>query len=108
VLAANFTVAVAANGRDALLWLDEHPLPSLILLDLMMPEMDGFEFLSELRAEPAWQEIPVIVLTAKELTPEEWEYLGSRTKNIIAKSESAMMEISQAIQASLAATRENA
>ena len=44
--------------------------PRLILLDLMMPVMDGFDFLTELRAQPEWQQIPVIVITAKDLTAE--------------------------------------
>jgi len=42
--------------------------PGVILLDLMMPEMDGFEFIRELRQHPQWRSLPVIVLTAKDLT----------------------------------------
>ncbi len=52
-------------------WLADNPAPSLILLDLMMPEMDGFEFLRELRQRPALADVPVIVVTAKELTAED-------------------------------------
>ena len=58
----------AVDGRSGLDWLAAHPAPSLILLDLMMPEMDGFEFLRELRKRPAHVDVPVIVVTAKELT----------------------------------------
>ena len=43
-------VAEAADGRQALAWLDGHPAPALILLDLMMPEMDGFEVLDAIAA----------------------------------------------------------
>ena len=53
--------------------------PDLILLDLMMPELDGFGFVERLRAEPAWRTIPVLVVTAKDLTPggaAETERLG--------------------------------
>jgi PAS domain S-box-containing protein len=65
-----WTVAEAANGRAALEEVARKP-PALILLDLMMPEMDGFEMLEELRARPEWRSIPVVVITAKELSEED-------------------------------------
>ena len=51
-------IADAANGRTALAWLAEHPAPALILLDLMMPEMDGFEFLEAIAARPGMARYP--------------------------------------------------
>jgi CheY-like chemotaxis protein len=63
-------VDVAADGRDALRVIAERP-PDDVLLDLMMPELDGFGVLEELQADPGRRGIPVIVLTAKELTAEE-------------------------------------
>ena len=45
--------------------------PALVLLDLMMPEMDGFEVLERMRREDAWRDIPVIIVTAKDLTRED-------------------------------------
>jgi PAS domain S-box-containing protein len=68
-------VAEVANGRQALEWVHGHR-PGLIVLDLMMPEMDGFELLAELRQHPEWQAIPVVVVTAKDLTPEERLFLN--------------------------------
>jgi CheY-like chemotaxis protein len=68
-------VAEAVNGREALEFVAAR-LPSLILLDLMMPEMDGFEFLEELRRHPEWKNIPVIVVTSKDLTPENRMFLN--------------------------------
>ena len=62
-------VTEAANGREGLERVAESE-PNVILLDLMMPEMDGFEFIANLRARPEWSDIPVVVITAKELTPE--------------------------------------
>jgi CheY-like chemotaxis protein len=53
----------AANGLDALSLVAEAP-PQLILLDLMMPVMDGWEFMSALNSNPAWQDIPVVIITA--------------------------------------------
>ncbi|MFK8184551.1 MAG: response regulator [Phormidesmis sp.] len=67
-------VAKLANGRMAL---EQMPYyrPDLILLDLMMPEIDGFEFLDRLRQTPDWQTIPVIVITAKDLSSAERQEL---------------------------------
>ena len=70
-----WTVTEANNGLVAMHSVAEH-CPSLILLDLMMPEMDGFEFLDELRRHPQWQSIPVIVITAKELSAEDRMFLN--------------------------------
>lgn len=78
--------AEAANGKAALEWLDAHHLPALVLLDLMMPEMDGFEFLSRVRADERFGDLPIVVLTAKELTSEEREFLARNTLLILNKS----------------------
>jgi signal transduction histidine kinase/DNA-binding response OmpR family regulator len=59
--------------------------PGVILLDLMMPEMDGFEFLRELRQHDRWRSLPVIVLTAKDLTAEERLWLNGQTQRIYQK-----------------------
>ncbi len=59
-----FTVGVAVNGREALTYLEGNPSPSLILLDLMMPVMNGFEFREHQVANPKWANIPVIVMSA--------------------------------------------
>jgi CheY-like chemotaxis protein len=58
------TVSCAANGREALDWLSANEAPCLILLDLHMPEMNGFEFAEALARHPTWSEIPVVVMTA--------------------------------------------
>jgi CheY-like chemotaxis protein len=60
-----YDVATASNGYEALLYLKSHsPLPSLILLDVMMPVMDGYEFRIEQQRDPAIARIPVVVVTA--------------------------------------------
>jgi len=68
-------VTEAENGVVGLQRMNEAS-PDLILLDLMMPEMDGFEFLSRMRQEQRWHNIPVVVLTAKTLTADDRERLN--------------------------------
>jgi CheY-like chemotaxis protein len=97
-----YSAAHAANGRLALSWLESNRPPILILLDLLMPEMDGFAFLERLRSQPETHGIPVIVVTAKELTAEEQQWLGQTTQRVIAKGQSAHVDLSQAVRAVLA------
>ena len=63
----DFRVRAAVNGKEAL-EKEKESKPCLILLDLMMPEMDGFEFAERLRENKEWLDIPVVVITAKDLT----------------------------------------
>ena len=81
---ADWQVIEAGNGREALEQLARQQ-PQLILLDLMMPVMDGFDFLIEMRATPAWRNIPVIVITAKDLTEEDRCILSGKVEQIIEK-----------------------
>jgi CheY-like chemotaxis protein len=82
-----WTVAEAENGRAALAQVEANP-PALILLDLIMPEMDGFEFLAELRRNEAWQTLPVVILTSKDLTAEERAQLSGQVQKILQKGAS--------------------
>ena len=61
--------------------------PDVIILDLMMPKMDGFEVLDELRRRPDWQGIPVVIITAKDLTDEDRNRLNGGVERIIQKSD---------------------
>jgi PAS domain S-box-containing protein len=79
-----WSVQSAVNGRVALEMLGAR-IPALILLDLMMPEMDGFEFVEELRMKPEWREIPVVVVTSKDLTSEERMRLNRHVEMILQK-----------------------
>lgn len=74
----------AENGISGLRRLAEQQ-PGLILLDLMMPDMDGFQFIYELQAVPAWRKIPIIVVTAKDLTTEDRNRLTGYVEQIMAK-----------------------
>jgi len=82
----NFTIHEAENGRLAL-DLIEKEQPDLIILDLMMPEMDGFMVLDALKAKPETANIPVIVSTAKELTPDEKERLKGQIQALMQKGD---------------------
>ncbi len=89
-------VRTAMHGRDALARVTD-TAPALILLDLMMPEMDGFAFLEALRVEPAHADIPVVVLTAKDLTAEDRQRLSGGVARIVPKgggaSEALLAEV---------------
>jgi signal transduction histidine kinase/CheY-like chemotaxis protein len=77
---------VANNGQEALALL-ESQWPELVLLDLMMPVMDGFEFLEHFRKLSGADSVPVIVVTAKDLSPKERDALTSRVTSIVEKGE---------------------
>jgi PAS domain S-box-containing protein len=81
-----WTVIEAENGRAAMDRLKNNE-PNLILLDLAMPEMDGFEFLTVLRNDGVHASIPVIVLTSKDLTVSERSQLTGRVEKIVQKGE---------------------
>jgi PAS domain S-box-containing protein len=81
-----FEVAEAENGRVALEKVT-HRRPSAILLDLMMPEMDGFEFVANLRGREEWRDIPVVVLTAKDVTHQDRLRLDRHVARVIQKDE---------------------
>lgn len=78
-------VKVATNGRDALAIAHAEPLPDMILLDVMMPEMDGFEVCRQLKADPATRHIPVIFVTAKDDVADEEHGLMLGAVDYIAK-----------------------
>jgi len=77
-------VREAANGREALSFLREER-PDVILLDLMMPEMDGFEVVAALQKDPGWRDIPVIVITSLDLNAKDRERLNSGVQSVLVK-----------------------
>jgi CheY-like chemotaxis protein len=91
------SVVTARNGREALEKLEE-ARPGLILLDLMMPVMDGFAFLQVLRSRPGGGSIPVIVLSSKDLTADEARRLQSQTDQVLAKGDTDLRELAAEIR----------
>jgi signal transduction histidine kinase/CheY-like chemotaxis protein len=92
-----WTVYEAGNGQEALDLLSQHK-PNLILLDLMMPVMDGFEFLTRMRVNSDWVHIPVMVLTAKDLTPEDRNVLKDKVSIVIEKGTNDYEEVARMIR----------
>ncbi|MGE5262461.1 MAG: response regulator [Acidobacteriota bacterium] len=82
--AEGWSVNEAENGRIGLERVAQD-VPALILLDLMMPEMDGFEFVAELRKNPAWRSVPVVVVTAKDLTQQDRQRLSGYVDQLLQK-----------------------
>jgi CheY-like chemotaxis protein len=97
-------VTVAENGRVALEQMNEQR-PDLILLDLMMPEVDGFQVVRCLRESPDWRTIPVVVITAMELTPEERQLLNGSVARVLQKAaysrEELLSEVHRLVQSCL-------
>ncbi|MBI3374583.1 MAG: GAF domain-containing protein [Betaproteobacteria bacterium] len=85
-------VGEAENGQIALARLTE-ARPDIIMLDLMMPEMDGFEFLVEMRSRAEWRDIPVLVVTAKDLTAGERSRLNGDMERVLQKGASELDEL---------------
>jgi PAS domain S-box-containing protein len=101
-------VIAAENGRVALERLAESQ-PMLILLDLMMPEMDGFQFIDRVRQHENWQTIPIVVVTAKDLTKEDRVRLNGYVLEIIRKNacprDELLAEVSDLVKSCLKKSR---
>src|SRR5207245_11171483 len=100
-----WSVAAAENCLAALESIT-HCQPSLILLDLRMPVMNGFEMIAELHKHEDWRKIPVVVVSAKELTAEDRQRLQGHVQKILQKGdfgrEGLMREVLQTVKMFLA------
>jgi adenylate cyclase len=90
-------VQEAANGREALDRL-QGGKPNLILLDLMMPEMDGFQVVATLQKEPGWRDIPVVVITALDLDAKDRERLNSGVQSVLVKETLRSADLAERIR----------
>jgi CheY-like chemotaxis protein len=98
-------VTEAEHGRAALLRLAERGA-DVIMLDLMMPEMDGFEFVAELRRREEWRGIPVVVVTARDLSDDDRRRLNGGVERVIQKSGQAAPELLREVGEALSACLE--
>ena len=85
----NLQVAEAANGREVLAHVARR-MPDLLLLDLLMPEMDGFEVLHRLRADKRAMNLPVLVVTGKDLIPAEKAHIKRKMAALVSKKEASV------------------
>ena len=92
----DFEVREAASGPEALAEARRSP-PDLLILDLMMPEMDGFAVLDQLKQQPQTSNIPVIVVTAKELTVNEKKRLQGQIAQLMTKGDFLNMDLLEEI-----------
>jgi GAF domain-containing protein/CheY-like chemotaxis protein len=103
-----YTVVEAENGRQALERLRDLS-PSVVLLDLMMPEMDGFEFVAEFRRHEAGRAVPIVVITARDLSREDHERLNGYVQKILQKGahgrDQLLAEVRELVAASVARRR---
>ena len=96
-------VSEAANGRVGLERVAAEP-PALVLLDLMMPEMDGFEFLQGLRTRPGHEDLDIVVMTAKELTEDDRRRLSGGVSRVLQKGGHSPEEFLAEVRARVATT----
>jgi CheY-like chemotaxis protein len=95
---AGYVVSVAANGLEAIKKLEEGDIPDLMLLDIVMPYMDGRDVLKTMRESAAWKDVPVILLTnisEKQQVEEAFKY---GAKDYLIKSHFTPSEVIEKVQ----------
>jgi signal transduction histidine kinase len=93
---AKLRVRMAADGETALMEMHRSP-PDVLVLDLMMPVLDGFGVLAAMRADPALSDIPVVVLTAKSLTGAERRFLSRSAVRVLQKGEHRLHDVASLV-----------
>ena len=92
LIMAGWDVTVANDGREALKCLEvKHP--EVMLLDLMMPELDGFEVVAAMKNNENWKNIPILIMTAKELTDDDYRRLNGSVEGLVEKGRFSLDEL---------------
>jgi CheY-like chemotaxis protein len=102
---AGLQVRAVSNGEAALAAVNEEA-PDAVILDLMMPVMDGMTFLRRLRENPYHTGLPVVVLTAKELTDDERTWLGENASDVVSKGDDMGGRLKEVLSAFLPLSRD--
>ena len=101
---ARLHVREAADGESALVEMRRDP-PDVVVLDLMMPVLDGFGVLATMRADPSLAALPVVVLTAKSLTEAERRFLSRTAVRILQKGEHRLADVAALVMRAAARTQ---
>jgi CheY-like chemotaxis protein len=102
-----YVIGEAHSGAEGIAAVYEHP-PDLIVLDLMMPGVDGFTVLEALKADPATRPIPIIVVTAKELSDQDRQRLNGYTEALLSKGLFSEQELLADVMVALKETLDEA
>jgi len=102
-----YRVAIAHNGEEALTEMSKEK-PDIVFLDLMMPQISGFEVLEAIDKDPSLDGMRVFAMTAKHLTPQETQYLEQRVEMIVQKGSRSLEEIFSLLKEKLHAVKEAA
>ena len=106
-----YQIKGAYSGEEAFHALEDE-VPDIILLDLLMPQMDGFDVIQRIKTNPDWSDIPIVVVTAKDLTDADWEFLRQRVDKIIRKTgldrETLIREVQDLLREHAASRKEDA
>mgnify|MGYP002628756231 CR=1 FL=1 len=98
ILKAEKINTIRANGGEECIKLLKDKIPDILVLDLMMPVVDGFQVLSNIRKNSATLNLPVIIVTAKDLTKEDKAKLAGKVSSVISKSDVAPIELNREIK----------
>ena len=106
-----YQIKGAYSGEEAFHALEDE-VPDIILLDLLMPQVDGFDVIQRIKTNPDWSDIPIVVVTAKDLTDADWEFLRQRVDKIIRKTgldrETLVREVQDLLREHAASRKEDA
>jgi DNA-binding response OmpR family regulator len=97
---AGFSVSAVASGAAALRLAAVHP-PRAIVTDLIMPGMSGFEFIARLRSTPSTAQTPIVVVTGRDLTPEDRRLLSGQIADVIRKGDLSLTDLEPHLRTTL-------